>query len=629
MINAIAEIGKYEKTHNPEINSNFDIWLEDSYDEKNYPNLLLIELRSEKNKNDNANVNWIYNQVVYREHSKTLKSKLLYKRGSSRGTDKTPTCRIAASLSGTFFQKIVAWFSDNQEKSLLSDPQKKFIKCVYEEIKHKSEAILIDLDNKLKMIDRGGTVLSVVFLDDDKQKYIGDFDFFAKFITEESELDYKYSKASNNYSFGENQLCAICKKKQSEVYGYFTSLKFYNVDKPGMVTGGFDQSKSWKNYPICLDCALDVEMGIKVIDEKLTFNFYGLRYYLIPKTTNEHARDEVLGDIFDFKKSPRIKDTDRDRITNAEDEVFEILQTEQNNVTFSLLFFEKPQKSVFRILALIEDVLPSRLKQLFDTKAFVDNLIFFQENKDGKRMFQFNYGALRTFFPNSKIEGNHDKYFLELVEKTFSDRRIDYHFIIQHIVYHLRNLFVQDKSIWYQTLESFMLIIFLNELNLFGFKHKEDTMDRQFFDSFEIESKEQLEGKTEFFFDNFKDFFSTDIHCSIFLIGVLSQLLLNIQKNKRDATPFRSKLKGLKMDGRDITALVPEMIDKLEQYDSNYYVSLENLIAKYLLSAGNFRRWNLSVDEMNFVFVLGMSLSKYLKIKSEEPKTEEVENERN
>ena len=157
-------------------------------------------------------------------------------------------------------------------------------------------------------------------------------------------------------------------------------------------------------------------------------------------------------------------------------------------------------------------------------------------------------------------------------------------------------------------------------------------MDRQFFNSFEIESKEQLEGKTELFFDNFKDFFSTDIHCSIFLIGVLSQLLLNIQRNKRGATPFRSKLKGLKMDGRDITALVPEMIDKLEQYDSNYYVSLENLIAliaKYLLSAGNFRRWNLSVDEMNFVFVLGMSLSKYLKIKSEEPKTEEVENERN
>lgn len=625
MINAIAELGKYEKEHNPDIGSDFDIWLEDSYDEKNYPNLLLIEFKRGKNDSDGSTADWIYNQVVYREHSKTLKSKLLYKRGSSRGTDKTPTCKIARSVSGTFSQKVIAWFLDNQNKSFLSDSQKEFIKCIYEEIKSKSEIILADLNDKVKLIKNGGVALSVVFRDGDDQKYIGDFDFFTKFITEESALDYKYSKTSNSYSFSKDKLCAICKQKQSEVYGYFTSLKFYNVDKPGMVSGGFDQSKSWKNYPICLNCALDVEMGIKVLDEKLLFNFYGLRYYLIPKTTTENARDKVLGNIFDFKKSPGIKDTDRNRITNAEDEVFEILQEEQNNMTFSLLFFEKPQKSVFRILALIEDVLPSRLKQLFDTKASVDDLIFFREFKDGKRMFRFNYGVLRTFFPNSKIEGNYDKYFLELVEKTFSNRKIDYHFIIQHIIYHLRNLFVKDNSIWYQTLESFMLIIFLNELNLFRLKNKEVKMDSQFFDSFEIKSKEELETKSELFFENFKEFFLTDIHRSIFLIGVLSQFLLNIQSRERGATPFRSKLKGLKMDARDITSLVPEIIDKLEQYKWNYpYIPLENLIAKYLLSAGDFRGWNLPVDEMNFIFVLGMNLSKYFKIKSENNKSQEA-----
>ena len=625
MINAIAEIGKYEKEYNPNIGSNFDIWLEDSYHEKNYPHLLLIEFLRTSCDYDDSDGKWEYNQVVYWGHSTTLKSKLLYKRGSPRGTDKTPTCKIAKSVSGTFSQKIVAWFSDNQNKSFLSESQKEFIQSIYKEIKSKSKIILTDLNDKIESIENGGVVLSVVFRDGDDQRYIGDFEYFTKFLTEESALDYKYSKASKNYSFGENQLCAICKQKQPEVYGYFTSLKFYNVDKPGMVTGGFDPSKSWKNYPICLNCALDVEMGIKVLDEKLLFNFYGLRYYLIPKTTTENARDKVLGNIFDFKKSPGIKDTDRNRIANAEDEVFEILQEEQNNMTFSLLFFEKPQKSVFRILALVEDVLPSRLKQLFDTKALVDNLIFFQEQKDGKPMFRFNYGVLRKFFPNSKIEGNHDKYFLGLVEKSFSDRKIDYDFIVQHIIYHLRNLFVKDNSIWYQTLESFMLIIFLNELNLFRLKNKEVKMDSQFFDSFEIKSKEELETKSELFFENFKEFFLTDINRSIFLIGVLSQFLLNIQSRERGATPFRSKLKGLKMDARDITSLVPEIIDKLEQYKWNYpYLPLENLVAKYLLSAGDFRHWNMSVDEMNFIFVLGMNLSKYFKIKSNDAKTEEV-----
>ena len=153
-------------------------------------------------------------------------------------------------------------------------------------------------------------------------------------------------------------------------------------------------------------------------------------------------------------------------------------------------------------------------------------------------------------------------------------------------------------------------------------------MDKQFYDSFEIKSKEELETKSALFFDNFKEFFSTDIHRSIFLVGVLSQFLLNIQSRERGATPFRSKLKGLKMDARDITSLVPEIIDKLEQYKWNYpYLPLEKLIAKYLLSAGDFRNWNMSVDEMNFIFVLGMNLSKYFKIITSEPKTDEAKNE--
>ena len=149
-------------------------------------------------------------------------------------------------------------------------------------------------------------------------------------------------------------------------------------------------------------------------------------------------------------------------------------------------------------------------------------------------------------------------------------------------------------------------------------------MDNQFYESFEIKSKEELESKVELFFENFKEFFVNDVHRSIFLVGVLTQFLLNIQKNPevRGATPFRSKLKGLKMDARDISTLLPEIMDKLEQYNKNFYVPFEKLTSKYLVSAGNFRNWNLSIDEMNYIFVLGMNLSKYFKIKSEEIKEE-------
>jgi CRISPR-associated protein Csh1 len=148
-------------------------------------------------------------------------------------------------------------------------------------------------------------------------------------------------------------------------------------------------------------------------------------------------------------------------------------------------------------------------------------------------------------------------------------------------------------------------------------------MDKQFFEEFKIQTKKELESKVELFFNNFKDFFQTDAHRSIFLIGVLSQYLLNIQQRDRGATPFRSKLKGLKMNAYDISVLLPEAIEKLEEYGKNYYQPLEELISKYLISAGHYTKWRLPIDEMNFIFGLGMNLSKYFKIKLEEIEEEQ------
>lgn len=616
MINAIAELGQFEKSKNPDLTS-FDIWLEDSYDGGKYPNVLLIEFKKEKNEK-NADITWSFSRIDAWENSPNLKSKLLYKRHASRGCDKTPTGKVSDSIEKTFNQKIVGWFSSNIEKKFLLKDQKQFLKSILEELKKKSGEILESLNKNAELLETTGIVLSPVFLEDGKQKFIGDYNFFENFITEESKLAYKYSKTFKKYSFSKDKTCSICNQNKEEVFGYFTSLAFYTVDKPGMVTGGFCQDKSWINYPVCLDCALNVEMGINLMEKDLSFKFYGLQYYLLPKTTNENNKRDIIDIILNYKKSPKISDSNKERLTNDEDEVFDLLKEEGNNITLNFLFYEKPQKGVLRILVSIEDIVPSRIKKLFDAKDFVDNLLFFKDHKtkDGKRMFRFSFGTLRTFFSNSKITGNNDKYFLELTQKIFNDSKIDYQFIVQNIICHIRNLFVNNELIWIQTMQGFMLINFLNKLNLFRRTDREVGMDQQFFESFQIESKEDFESKVTIFFDNFSEFFINDAHRGIFLIGVLTQFLLNIQKKERNSTPFRSKLKGLKMDGRDISVLLPEIIEKLEQYRSNYYIPLENLISKYLVSAGNYQNWNLPVDEMNFIFVLGMNLSQYFKIPS-------------
>lgn len=612
MIEAIADLGKYERQKNPNL-SPFDIWLEDSYDDGKYDHLLLIVFGKE-------NGDWRYKEVDYRQNGTGLKSMLLYKRSAPRGCDKTPTAKVAKSIIVTYNQKIKGWFETYGESSYLDNDEKEFLKKILVAMGEDEQRILSDLAIKAKALENKGIVLSVQFVEGNRTTLIGDYPFFGIFITEESKEGYKYSKTFKKYSFSKNAVCSVCKKNKEEVFGYFTTLKFYNVDKPGMVSGGFRQDQSWKNYPVCLICALDIELGVKSMDETLDFSLYGgLKYYLIPKIMNDTSKFEIISDIQAMKKTIKINNKDRPSITGAEEELFDLLKDEDNHASFSLIFYEKPQKEVFRILANIEEVLPSRLRKLFDVKAEVDDLIFIKTpEKDGKRIFSFHFGAIRNFFPNDKMHGNHNKPFLQIVNNIFCGESIDYHYVLPHVMGRIREAYIKNNedNPWYHALLSFMLLIYINKLGILTINNGDPkTMDQSFYQSFVITSGDEFEEKAALFFDNFHDFFRSDVQKSIFLLGVLTKFLLNIQSVERNATPFWSKLKGLKMDSRDMVGLMPVIIEKLEQYQTNYYKHMETLISKLLISSGNHTRWNVPVDEMNYIFVLGMNLSDYFKIK--------------
>ena len=69
------------------------------------------------------------------------------------------------------------------------------------------------------------------------------------------------------------------------------------------------------------------------------------------------------------------------------------------------------------------------------------------------------------------------------------------------------------------------------------------------------------------------------------------------------------KLKGLKMDERDIKALLPAIQNKFEEYNS--FGKGKRIVAEeaydYLFASGE--NWKLSVDEINFFFAGGMNLA--------------------
>jgi len=68
------------------------------------------------------------------------------------------------------------------------------------------------------------------------------------------------------------------------------------------------------------------------------------------------------------------------------------------------------------------------------------------------------------------------------------------------------------------------------------------------------------------------------------LTGVLTEKLLNIQYKERGSKPFYSRLNGLKLNKNIVKRIYTEAINKLNEYNKNYYKELEYLIGMYMLS---------------------------------------------
>ncbi|HEC93151.1 MAG TPA: TIGR02556 family CRISPR-associated protein, partial [Candidatus Atribacteria bacterium] len=246
-------------------------------------------------------------------------------------------------------------------------------------------------------------------------------------------------------------------EKNEKVYGFVSTFNFYTVDKRGFITGGFRQENTWKNYPVCPSCALTLEEGKKYLQNNLNFNFYGFRYLLIPKFI-KGVRKNIQKEIFkriELQKDPRFREKAMKHLTNDENEALETMSEQRNYLNNNFLFYSAPKGfdgAVFNILLYIEDILPSRLKRLFLAKEKIDQEEIFKNcmvatfndkgKKDGEMPLEFNFGVLRTFFPKVSNNRTFDKYFLDIVNKIFTNKPINYDFLLNFIMQKIRDDFI-------------------------------------------------------------------------------------------------------------------------------------------------------------------------------------------
>ena len=600
MNEALAALGKYSLAHRHTPKNRLQTLVEDPASTPRYKHVLLIKF-------DSAN-EYRYTGVDYEEYSKEKICKYLYKKRASNGPDVTPTARVAGNIEKTYKNKIVNWFKNALDDDLVrqDDANYVFIKRLSEAIERDHDRMLTELKTKFDAFDKKDRVIISILIENDSVgKYVGDFPIFKQIVSEKGVEAY-YMKYGTE-SVGYDHACSICQMITPKVYGFVSTFAFYSVDKPGFVSGGFDQSNACKNYPVCEQCALILAEGRKFLERQFAFSMYNLNYFIIPKALFDRDSDAVIKKFLYYKSEFRSLSAKYRNIIDArEHDILGYLSEQHNFFSNNFLFYEK-SNAAYRILLYIEDVLPSHIGRMFRAKAAIDEIFLFETaGKDGDAL-PFNFGAVYHFFPGADMR----KSFLEVINTIFTSKHVDYSFLIRSIINKIRDDYAHNKHNYtkYSTLQGMQLLFFLRELDLLKrYKGGGQLKDTHVFDA---GNANPLARTVHSLFDEFSDFFNADAKRAVFLEGVLTRKLLKVQYVEREgATPFKSKLNSLYLDERLLKKLLPQIQNKFQEYGKEDY-RLEKLLAEYMVKAGT--DWKMTRDEISFYFVVGMDLADYVK----------------
>lgn len=557
-------------------------------DNKNIGAVVLVEFIME------SNGNILYSKVFQEDYDSKNKVKYLYKRGSSRGTDITPSC-LVTDLDKTFNNKFLKWFDNNKDKN-------DFFNSLNEVIMNEKDVIYDELDNFIKFLDikDANILLSIVINKNNEIKYLNDFDEFKDILIENSLKKY-YGGKKNIRGEG---ICCLC-DIEKEVYGLAANaagFMFSNVDKKGNIPG-LGYTNQWKLLPICSDCALYLNAGKNFIEKYLNFSEFGLRYYAIPNFLfdSEKGFDRLYQDLKLFQKENNLNSKDLSFIENR---LSKIVKRIDDVAEFKFLFYQS-SNNAFDILAYVESVIPSWLNKLYKSQEKIaeydyfreDNLrLIFGKNHDGGFIDLINKNE--KIYPCTKdnwykkflrdfINNFSRKMYIDTVVKIISNRKLDSNFLMSKIMDKIRSNWRNEENyaLKISVLESLMLMLLLNDLNLIKGENIMKSDNAEFSIDLILDSPSKK---------------------ATFLLGELTRKLMNIQYKELGSTPFYNKLWGLSLDQKKIHKLYPMVINKLQEYNAGYMRNLEKEISKNLARSEN--DWNLNRDETSYYFVLGFTL---------------------
>ncbi|MDQ1086162.1 TIGR02556 family CRISPR-associated protein [Siphonobacter sp. SORGH_AS_1065] len=567
--------------------------------------------------------------------SETTYSKYLYRGGSPRGGDVTFTTKsgdLAKKLNTLLTVQLKNVITLCRSTGSASDLA--LLLALQQRLTEDYTQVLSELQDVYGQLDKKrqqSSGFSICFEYEGKRLYLADFSIFQHqvLLSGTSGKSEKYGVTSQ----GKDQFCSVCLQKKPLLHGFASPFKYATVDKPGMVSGFFDQRGNWKNYPICSDCSLEFEYGQKYVSQKLRKYFYGSSYFAIPKTVlgnDKKGLDQALNLLTGLEF--QLDEAEKER--RVEDRIMQEIGKETNYFTLNLLFFdENPTTKAIKIKLLLEEILPSRFRKLFsDTPAKVNpNSLYKAAYRIKKEPYdlKFSFGLFKQFYEDD---------FYSIVNDVFVGRPINKQTLYSRFMAQIRanynkaqisDSYVEPAGL--TILKAHLLLNYLADLSLITVNpitmiqnenliDEEAKVEQKYGRAFdEVLFQQFVANNTNFLDDNYK--------VGIFAVGVLVRLLLNIQQRDLGGTPFEKKLKGYKLDPATLKTVYLETVAKLAQYRDygRRYESLSRIISEYFI-LNSHQLHTISNNELSFYFVAGLEMAYRFRIENSQTNETKVNN---
>ncbi|WP_028843532.1 TIGR02556 family CRISPR-associated protein [Pseudothermotoga elfii] len=457
-------------------------------------------------------------------------------------------------------------------KSFFKHPMlKDFENCINDEF----ESIVLDVEKLLTdQKNLKGVYLTVKLLRHDSELFPSEHGEFVKAF-----IDNILKKSVED---GEEGICTFCGRKKIVSATVNEVFKFATFDKPGFCPS-LKKDDSIKVLPICDECKSQLQNGANKVIQELSFNFLKNQnpLWVIPSIIEENS-EEILKNVIQ-----RIADTSKKLkdFANSEREIELVLSEEKSTVHYDFLFMELNQNQQ-RIELHLTEISPTRLKKIV------------QSIDDSKRRIKIDdlpepsLGMLWKLYEKPSGSDKSRKDYLALVKSIFQEEPYSYSRLLWYFMRKIRKSAITEGAWWRKlTYVSFAAILHLNQINVLNLRRGEYIVS-----SSEIDQ----------FFNSYPEFFNLPWKKAVFLTGVLAGKVLSVQYAKRQATPFFKKFKGLKMNMQDVMGLLADIRNKLQQYDAYGKKSDELLktAAEYYLQSS---KSNTTIDELNFIFTLGLA----------------------